>query len=100
MPYLDKTSSVRHAFVEQTADRVTFTSPTKVLRWLEALPREVVQSRPKLSAWKALVLISLGRLDEAEPYLEDAERGAGIMASSLAKQKGEKQVQSPETTLH
>jgi LuxR family maltose regulon positive regulatory protein len=72
--------------VEQTADRVTFTSPTKVLRWLERLPRELVQSRPKLSAWKALALISIGQLDDAEPYLEDAERGAGIMISTPLKQ--------------
>jgi LuxR family maltose regulon positive regulatory protein len=83
--------------VEQTADKVTFTSPNKVLRWLEALPKDVVQSRPKLSAWKALALISLGQLDEAEPYLEDAERGAGIMASDLTTRKGEQQVHVLET---
>jgi LuxR family maltose regulon positive regulatory protein len=83
--------------VEETADRVTFTSPTKVLRWLKALPKEVVQSRPKLSAWKALALISLGQLDDAEPYLEDAERGAGIKVSGLVEQKGEERIHVPET---
>ena len=83
--------------VEQTADKVTFTSPTTVLRWLDALPQELVQSRPKLGAWKALALISVGQLDDAEPYLEDAELGAGIMVSTLTKRKGEKQLHKPET---
>jgi LuxR family transcriptional regulator, maltose regulon positive regulatory protein len=49
-------------------------------RWLEALPAELVRSRPRLclaQAWWALIG---GRLEAVEPLVADAERGLAAVA--------------------
>ena len=45
-----------------------------VLGWLRALPDQVVQMRPVLSADYAHVLLANGELDAVEARLRDAER--------------------------
>jgi LuxR family maltose regulon positive regulatory protein len=51
-----------------------------VRRWLQALPAELVRSRPRLclaQAWWALIG---GRLEAVEPLVADAERGLAAVA--------------------
>lgn len=45
-----------------------------MLGWLQALPKDLIASRPVLSVHYAGVLIDRGRIDGAETHLEDAER--------------------------
>src|SRR3712207_5246337 len=49
----------------------------KLMRWLEALPEELVRSRPRLSVAYAIAALFGGRLDAVEPLLRDAERMLG-----------------------
>ncbi len=44
-----------------------------VLNWLEALPPEVIGARPNLALAHAERLVDIGRLDAAEPLLQQAE---------------------------
>jgi LuxR family maltose regulon positive regulatory protein len=67
--------------VEQAADRVSVSSPTKVLGWMEALPSDLVRARPRLSTSYALALLSLGHLDAAESHLDQADEVLGIHSS-------------------
>jgi len=45
-----------------------------VARWLDALPGEVMRSRPRLCVAHAWVLAHAGQLDGIEPLLQDAEQ--------------------------
>jgi LuxR family maltose regulon positive regulatory protein len=47
-----------------------------VLRWLEALPAGAKRRRPRLLFLHAQALVLIGRPDDAEPLLEEAERAA------------------------
>jgi LuxR family maltose regulon positive regulatory protein len=54
-----------------------------LLGWLRTLPDEAMRQRPLLVVWYAAVLMLVGRLEEAEPLLADAEsivRGPGSKA--------------------
>jgi LuxR family maltose regulon positive regulatory protein len=42
-------------------------------RWVEALPTELVRSRPRLLLARAVWALLVGRVDEAEPLLDQAE---------------------------
>jgi LuxR family maltose regulon positive regulatory protein len=53
-----------------------------VLGWLEALPKEVVDSRPWLSVEYAWVLACAGELEAAELYLQRAEK---VLADAIRK---------------
>ena len=64
--------------VEQNAAAVVMRSEgATLLRWLEALPEELVRSRPRLSVAYAIAALFGGRLDDVEPLLRDAERALG-----------------------
>jgi LuxR family maltose regulon positive regulatory protein len=64
--------------VEQnTATVVMRSEGAKLMRWLEALPEELVRSRPRLSVAYAIAALFGGRLDAVEPLLRDAERTLG-----------------------
>jgi len=64
--------------VEQnTATVVMRSEGAKLMRWLEALPEELVRSRPRLSVAYAIAALFGGRLDAVEPLLRDAERSLG-----------------------
>ncbi len=52
--------------------------------WLDALPKEIVRSHPRLCIDKAWVLYLTQRPDAIEPLLQDAERG--LESSDLADQ--------------
>ena len=61
--------------VEQNTEAVVMRSEgATLLRWLEALPEELVRSRPRLSVGYAIASLFGGRLDVVEPLLQDAER--------------------------
>jgi LuxR family maltose regulon positive regulatory protein len=51
-------------------------------RWLTDLPVEVVSRRPRLLLGQAIVAVLGGRLDEAEPLLELAERAVPAAADA------------------
>jgi LuxR family maltose regulon positive regulatory protein len=55
---------------------------TTVTRWLEAMPDQLVRSRPWLSIAQAWALLYTGQLEAVEPSLQDAEN----MAQSLPDQ--------------
>ena len=48
-----------------------------LLGWLWALPEEAMRRRPLLMVWYAAVLMLVGRLEEIEPLLEEAEGVVG-----------------------
>jgi LuxR family maltose regulon positive regulatory protein len=48
-----------------------------LLRWLRALPDELLRRRPALSVWYAHVLLATGELEGVEARLVDAERWLG-----------------------
>ena len=47
---------------------------TTWLRWVQALPDDLVRARPVLSVWYAYALMSSGAMEVAEAKLTDAER--------------------------
>ena len=49
---------------------------TTVMRWLDALPDEMVRSRPWLSIARAWALLYVGQLDAVEPLLQDVENAS------------------------
>lgn len=53
---------------------ISHCSATILLNWIDALPEELIRSRPRLSLAKAWIIIHLDRMEEAEAYLEDAEK--------------------------
>ncbi len=71
--------------VEQNAEMMLIHGePTTLLRWLEALPEELVRSRPQLCIFRARALLITGQLNSVEPYLQDAERRLGVGVRSQA----------------
>jgi len=71
--------------VEQnTAAVVMRTEGATLLRWLEALPEELVRSRPRLSVAYAIAALFGGRLDDVEPLLRDAERALGSTPPAMS----------------
>ena len=65
--------------VEQNTEAVVMRSEgATLLRWLEALPKELVRSRPRLSVAYAIAALFGGRLEAVEPLLRDAERALGV----------------------
>ncbi len=62
------------ALIKVSRDLTVMQSDTStLLRRINALPIEVVRSHPRLSLAKARALVPLGRVEEAEACLEDAE---------------------------
>jgi LuxR family maltose regulon positive regulatory protein len=76
--------------VEQSTAAVVMRSEgSTLLRWLEALPEELVRSRPRLLVAYAIAALFGGRLDDVEPLLRDAERAlGGSVETSKASQEG------------
>jgi ATP/maltotriose-dependent transcriptional regulator MalT len=72
--------------VEQNTAAVVMRSEgATLLRWLEALPEELVRSRPRLLVAYAIAALFAGRLDVVEPLLRDAERALrGSVEVSMA----------------
>jgi LuxR family maltose regulon positive regulatory protein len=61
--------------IEQHWDAMAWRSEDVTLRrWLQALPAELVRSRPRLCLAQAYGAILSGRLEAAEPLVADAER--------------------------
>jgi LuxR family maltose regulon positive regulatory protein len=60
---------------------------TTLLKWIAALPAELLRVRPRLCIYYASALMIAGRFDEVEPLLEDAGRGlpsAGVDPETAA----------------
>jgi len=82
------TEAMSHALAAQDFERaarlIEASSTTMVnqgetntlLTWLDALPAEMVRSRPRLAIAKAWATVSQDRLDEARECVADAERWA------------------------
>lgn len=63
---------------ERAADEVSFRGETvTLLRWLRALPVEAKRRRPRLLLEHATALMVVGRLEDVEPLLREAEHAAG-----------------------
>ncbi|MBA2712878.1 MAG: AAA family ATPase [Rubrobacteraceae bacterium] len=79
--------------VEQnTASVVMRSEGATLMRWLKALPEELVHTRPRLSVAHAIASLFGGRLDDVEPLLRDAERALGCRpprASSIEPEESE-----------
>lgn len=84
----ERYEAIRHAFAGEdfatAADLVELSVPAMarsrqeatLLRWLQALPDEVIQVRPVLSVdYAGTLLQALGDAEGAEPWLLVAERG-------------------------
>ena len=69
--------------VEQAArSMVARGEVTTLLAWLEALPGELIRSRPQLCLAHSWALFVVGKLDEAELRLLDVEAGCEAASSS------------------
>jgi LuxR family transcriptional regulator, maltose regulon positive regulatory protein len=67
--------------IEQHFDAMLWRSEDVTFRrWLEALPAELVRSRPRLCLAQAHGALLSGRLEAVEPHLADAERAAAAVA--------------------
>lgn len=81
------TEAVRHALhstdsslaadlIEQSSrDMLRYGELATLLKWLRALPDDVVSMRPSLCLAFGWALALTGSLDEVEPYVQQAERG-------------------------
>jgi LuxR family maltose regulon positive regulatory protein len=68
--------------VEQHVEGILRRGEGETLRgWLAALPQEVVRSRPRLALAQAIAAFNAGRLQAAEPLLEDAEQALATAPS-------------------
>ena len=56
-----------------------------LLRWLEAVPNDVVRGNLDLSIWYAWMMLLTGQLDAVEPRLADAERQVRVLADGLSQ---------------
>ncbi|MBA3425414.1 MAG: helix-turn-helix transcriptional regulator [Rubrobacter sp.] len=69
--------------VEQNTEKTVMRSEgATLLRWLEALPEELVRSRPRLSIAHAIASLFGGRLEDIEPLLRNAERALGGLSDA------------------
>lgn len=63
---------------------------SKLRRWLEALPEDLVHSRPRLCLFYAWYFLADGHLEAIEPYLKRAERpldpGSGVGADEEVRE--------------
>jgi LuxR family maltose regulon positive regulatory protein len=67
--------------IEQHFDAMLWRSEDVTFRrWLQALPAELVRSRPRLCLAQAHGALLSGRLEAVEPHLADAERAAAAVA--------------------
>jgi LuxR family transcriptional regulator, maltose regulon positive regulatory protein len=67
--------------IEQHFDAMLWRSEDVTFRrWLQALPAELVRSRPRLCVAQAHGALLSGRLEAVEPHLADAERGLAAVA--------------------
>jgi LuxR family transcriptional regulator, maltose regulon positive regulatory protein len=67
--------------IEQHFDAMVWRSEDVTFRrWLQALPAELVRSRPRLCLAQAYGAILSGRLEAAEPLVADAERALAATA--------------------
>jgi LuxR family maltose regulon positive regulatory protein len=83
--------AIRHALAaedfERAADLIELAGPmveessqtARWLRWVRALPDELVHIRPVLSVWYAYALLGRGELEAAEARLTDAEQCLELM---------------------
>jgi len=72
--------------VEQAAEAVVKRGEwTTLLGWFEALPDELVRSRPQLCLYHAWALLSTVQLDAGEQRLRDAEHALGTRVQGLAE---------------
>ncbi|HBY95797.1 MAG TPA: helix-turn-helix transcriptional regulator, partial [Chloroflexi bacterium] len=68
--------------VEQHVEEILRRGEGETLRgWLAALPQEVVRSRPRLALAQVIAAFNAGRLQAAEPLLEDAEQALATAPS-------------------
>jgi len=76
---------------------------TTVVGWLDALPDDVIRSRPWLSVSYAWALMYTGQMDGVEPRLRDAEKASdgkersvkGYIAATVRPTIGERGIKSP-----
>jgi LuxR family transcriptional regulator, maltose regulon positive regulatory protein len=67
--------------IEQHFDAMLWRSEDVTFRrWLQALPAELVRSRPRLCLAQAHGALLSGRLEAVEPHLADAERASAAVA--------------------
>lgn len=59
-----------------------------MLKWLKAIPDELIRCRPVLSVWYAGALLAGGQLDAAPDRLRDAERWLETTADRSERQQG------------
>ena len=67
---------------EETGVRRTYVDASLLLRWLGALPDELVRHRPGLCLIYAWALAHSGELEEAERRLRETEEGLGLDAGA------------------
>jgi LuxR family maltose regulon positive regulatory protein len=68
--------------VEQHVEEILRRGEGETLRgWLATLPQEVVRSRPRLALAQVIAAFNAGRLQAAEPFLEDAEQALATAPS-------------------
>lgn len=60
---------------------------SKLRRWLEALPEELVHGRPRLCLFYAWYFLAAGHLEAVEPYLERAESAVNLESSTDTDQE-------------
>jgi LuxR family maltose regulon positive regulatory protein len=58
---------------------------TTLVKWLDALPDEVVRSRPRLSISRAWASMILAEVEAIEPHLQDALHALGIEVEDPAR---------------
>ncbi|HZG58748.1 LuxR C-terminal-related transcriptional regulator [Paenibacillus sp.] len=67
--------------------------PAKLLRWLGAIPDELMRYRPVLSVWYAGALLSAGKPESVEERLQDAERWVELEGDAAERRD------APEATM-
>jgi LuxR family maltose regulon positive regulatory protein len=81
-----------HLVEEHAGSRIWRGELATVLEWLNALPDEVVRSRPRLCVDRAWALFMSGQVSAVEPCLRDAERGLVQRASSRRMAGDEREI--------
>ena len=77
------------ALIDQDADAIWMRAEhAKLGRWLNALPREVLGSKPHLCIYAAWMLFALGQRDPAKECLLSAEQALGLPGPTDTKLRG------------